>query len=169
MLSSVPADLRVSVTRSFDGRLATQLFDTAFVPAPGGSIDEIAVVQMVSNFHDKFQAQNGTRFEDFPVEGVTYRVQAVVESDEKVQFPEIGTREPQSLLQPDRMTKLRYLYEEDVEVPVYQRSALCNGDVLNGPAIIMEELSTTHLCPGQQLIVGRYGELIITNIEDGAM
>ena len=35
------------------------------------------------------------------------------------------------------------------------------GDVVTGPAIIAEKLSTTHVGAGQQATVGTYGELII--------
>jgi len=36
-----------------------------------------------------------------------------------------------------------------------------SGDVIEGPAIIREELSTTQVCPGQTATVGSYGEIVI--------
>jgi N-methylhydantoinase A len=44
---------------------------------------------------------------------------------------------------------------------VYERDDLRRGDVIEGPAIIMEKLSTTHVCTGQRATVGRYGEIVI--------
>ena len=43
----------------------------------------------------------------------------------------------------------------------YDRAKLQSGDVIEGPAIIREELSTTQVCPGQRATVGRYGEIVI--------
>lgn len=70
-------------------------------------------------------------------------------------------------LTPVRSVTLRYLGDLDADgvgaqqAHVYDRSSLRAGDVLDGPAVIEEELSTTHVGAGQQATVGAYGELVI--------
>lgn len=156
----------VTLERTFDAHLVGQSWDTPFVPAPNGAIDADAVATMISTFHDTYEARSGNRFEFMPVQGVTFRVRAVIDTA-KVSFPELRKRAEEPL---ERIgtTVLKYIVgraagdEAGVEAPVYARDALCWGDVIEGPAIVFEELSTTHVCTGQIATVGRFGELIIT-------
>ena len=158
---------QVSFERSFDGHLAGQSWETPFVPVPDGTIDADAIAAMIASFHDTYQERSGNRFEYFPVEGVTFRVRAVLDTD-KVSFPELPARDSGEPLEPGRTVTLRYFGElgtddEDAgqEVPAYDRTALRAGDVIEGPAIVDEGLSTTHIGSAQRLTVGRYGELVI--------
>jgi N-methylhydantoinase A len=160
-------DPNASVTfeRSFDGHLMGQSWETPFVPVPAGTIDGDAVTAMVAAFHDTSQERSGNRFEYFPVEGVTFRVRAVLATD-KVEFPELATRPDDEPLAPIRTVVLRYLGDLDAshsgeETAVYDRGALRAGDEITGPAIVDEGLSTTHIGASQRLTVGRYGELVI--------
>lgn len=65
-------------------------------------------------------------------------------------------------LTPVRTTVLRHLTDEEQQAPVYDRGDLRAGDVVDGPAIVDESLSTTHIGAGQTATVGGYGELVIT-------
>jgi len=168
LLATLPAARGVTLTRSFDGRLVGQTFEKPFVQVPSGKLDAAAIEQMVTNFHDTFEAATGNRFSAVPVEGVTYRVQATVPS-EKVEYPVLPSRqEAGSDLRPIASRTLRYIYDEDIEVNVYDRSELRAGDTIAGPAIVTEKLSTTHIVPGQTLTVGHYGEMVITRAERSA-
>ena len=64
---------------------------------------------MIEAFHAEYEQRNGHRFESFPVEGVTYRVQLVVPSD-KVAFEELPTRGPVTRSHRDERTPLAHLY-----------------------------------------------------------
>lgn len=44
----------------------------------------------------------------------------------------------------------------------YERDQLRAGDLVRGPAIVREALSTTWLPPAHRLTVGSRGELVIT-------
>ncbi|MET9262592.1 hydantoinase/oxoprolinase family protein [Amycolatopsis sp. NPDC004079] len=156
------ADAAVTFERSYDGHLVGQSWDTPFVPVPDGTIDESAVAAMIASFHDTYQERSGNRFEMVPVEGVTFRVRAVLDTP-KVEYPELPARAADEPLAPVRTTTLRYLGEdaEGQEAAVYERTALRAGDEFDGPAIVHEGLSTTHVGAGQHLVVGRYGELVI--------
>jgi N-methylhydantoinase A len=158
----VPQGETVTMSRSFDGRLVGQSWETPFVSVPDGKIDGDAITQMVASFHGTYEQRSGNRFEAMPVEGVTFRVRAVLDTD-KVEYPQLEERrEEDGPLRPLRMTTLRYLSDEDQQAGVYDRVALRAGDELAGPAIVNESLSTTHIGAGQIARVGAYGELVIS-------
>jgi N-methylhydantoinase A len=83
-----------------------------------------------------------------------------VHSD-KVEFPALARRGTDGL-QPLRTATIRHIYGEDSEAPAYMKPDLRCGDVIAGPAVIQENLSTTYVGKGQQLSVGGFGEFIIT-------
>ncbi|WP_033288406.1 hydantoinase/oxoprolinase family protein [Amycolatopsis jejuensis] len=150
----------VTFVRSFDGRLAGQTWETPFIGVPDGEIDADAVAQMVANFHEAYAERSGNKFEALPVQGVTYRVQAVAQAD-KVEYPQLPARTAGSSLEPTRTLQIRYLTDDVLEAGEYQRADLRAGDQVPGPAVIREPLSTTFLVPGQVATVGTYGELRI--------
>jgi N-methylhydantoinase A len=156
----------VTFERTYDAHLVGQSWETPFVPVPDGPIDAGAIASMIASFHDTYEQRSGNRFEMMPVEGVTYRVRAVLET-EKVQYPEVPPRGADQPLTPTRTVTLRYLSDPDgdgqtgQQAAVYEREALRAGDQLEGPVIVNEGLSTTHVGAGQHLTVGRYGELVI--------
>lgn len=150
----------VTFVRSFDGRLAGQTWETPFIGVPDGEIDADAVQTMVDNFHDAYEKRSGNRFEVLPVQGVTYRVDAVMTAD-KVDYPKVQERDGGELA-PTRRLEIRHLSDDAVTANEYQRDDLRRGDVVEGPAVIREPLSTTFLLAGQRATVGSYGELRIT-------
>ncbi|MCE0761909.1 hydantoinase/oxoprolinase family protein [Pseudonocardia kujensis] len=151
----------VEFVRSYDGRLAGQTWETPFIEVPGGTIDADAVTTMIANFHRAYEKRAGNRFEALPVQGVTYRVQAVVVSD-KVEYPTLPAREPGTRAEPTRRLTIRYLTDDEIDAAEYDRTALRAGDEIAGPAVIREPLSTTFLVQGQVARIGEYGEIRIT-------
>jgi N-methylhydantoinase A len=156
----------VSFQRSFDAHLVGQSWETPFVPVPDGTIDGDAIATMIASFHETYESRSGNRFEFLPVQGVTFRVRAVLDT-EKVTYPELPPRDSGEPLVPISTVILRYLGnlgadgDSGQQADVYDRAALRAGDVLEGPAIVNEGLSTTHVGAGQRATVGRFGELII--------
>lgn len=161
VLAQLPTRYREAavLTRSFDGRLYGQTWETPFIPVPDGPITPDAIQGMIDDFHRTYEERSGNRFEFVPVQAVTFRVRAVVDAT-KVDYPEVPAREsgepPVS-----RTTTIRYLTDDPLSAPEYEREALRAGDRIPGPALIREPLSTTFLVPGQTATVGRIGELRI--------
>ncbi|WP_312858245.1 hydantoinase/oxoprolinase family protein [Pseudonocardia pini] len=153
-----------TLTRSFDGRLYGQTWETPFVPVPEGTIDADGIAQMTADFHRVYEERSGNRFEFVPVQGVTFRVRAVVDAA-KVEYPELSTRGSGAVPTTGTVT-LEHFGAEPVEAREYDREALLAGDRIPGPALIRERLSTTFVVPGQTATVGRIGELRIR--QDGA-
>jgi N-methylhydantoinase A len=147
----------IEIRRSFDGRLLGQNWELPFVEVPGGRITQAVVAQMASAFHDAYEQRNGNRFDSIPVEGVVYRVQ-LFERSEKVEYPAAPSGRSSRA---SGTTALRYLYDEEVEALEYDRGGLVQGDVIVGPAIVREELSTTLVPRGRTATVGNRAELII--------
>lgn len=155
----------VTLLRSMDAHLAGQSWDTPFVPVPDGTIGADDVATMVTAFHDTYEARSGNRFAMMPVEGVTFRIRAVLATD-KIEYPQLPARTGEPL-QPKGTRVLRYLGDITGDsvgeqlADVYDRDELRAGDHITGPAIVNEGLSTTHIGAGQHGVVGAYGEITI--------
>jgi len=153
------ADPKIELVRSFDAQLVGQTWETPFVDAPSGKVTAEAMATMIANFHRAYEERHGNRFETIPVQGVTYRVRAVVPT-QKVTYaavPERGDAPLRSI----GTTVLRYLADAEQLAQVYERERLCAGDEIPGPAVIREPLSTTHITQNQVGRVGHYGEISI--------
>ncbi len=147
----------IEILRAFDGQLVGQTWETPFVPVPSGAITADTITQMIANFHDAYAARNGNRFESIPVQGVTYRLRAVVKT-EKVSYPELPARDG-APLRPIGTSVLRFVADAEELAQIYRREDLRAGDEIRGPAIVREALSTTYITQKQAGRVGRYGEI----------
>jgi N-methylhydantoinase A len=163
----VPAEVdAMTVTRSFDARLYGQSSSTPFIEIPDGPITPDIIPTLIERFHDEYESRNGNAFRSMPVEAVTLRVQIVVRAD-KLHFPDVPARNGQRLA-PRGVVTLRHLYGKSIEAPEYHRAELGAGDVIEGPAIVREPVSTTLVSPDQRLTVGRLGEMVISRSNETA-
>jgi len=149
-----------TMRRSFDGQLVGQSWETPFVAVPDGDLDEQAIETMTRNFHDAYESRFGNRFEDYPIEAVTYRVSLTVPS-QKIDFPDLDEGADIGFVDPDRRISLSYLDEANREAGEYQREDLPRGSKVRGPAVIRESTSTVHVPAGQTARIGRLGEIVI--------
>ena len=152
-------DPAIELIRSFDAQLVGQTWETPFVDAPSGEITAESLATMIANFHQAYEERHGNRFEAIPVQGVTYRVRAVVPT-EKVAYAEVAERTGEPL-RGVGTTVLRFLSDAEQLAQVYDRETLRAGDEIAGPAVIREPLSTTHITQNQVGRVGRFGEISI--------
>jgi len=155
-LGNVP---NLTIKRSFDGQLVGQTWETPFVEVPAGEITAAAIEIMISNFHRSYQERNGNRFDSIAVQGVTYRVHAVVPTD-KVNYATLPRRDDRPL-KCVGTTVLRYLADAEQLAQIYARDTLCADDEIPGPAIIREPLATTYITQNQIGRIGTYGEISI--------
>jgi N-methylhydantoinase A len=158
------AAANISIRRSFDGRLYGQSWETPFIAVPDGPITGDTVTGMVDAFQAEYAKRYGNTF-PLPVQGVTYRVELIVEA-EKVEYvpqePDPDAPAPRSL----RTVELKYYADETLQAGEYDRDALPIGASVAGPAIIREGLSTTFVCPGQVATVGSLRELVVRRQEE---
>jgi N-methylhydantoinase A len=100
-------------------------------------------------FHEAHRRRYGHMAESEAVEIVNFQVTAVG-AIPKPQLSSVAAREA---LQPPIPHETRTAYFNSIEaiqVPVFRRSALAAGAVIDGPAVIEEKTSTTVLYPGQR-------------------
>lgn len=158
LLKDIENPEQAVITRTFDGHLAGQTWETPFISVPSGSITPGTIATMISTFHDEYEKRWGTKFEFMPVVSATYRTQVVIPR-QKVDYLKLPARTDK--LKPEGKKVLRFLSEKDVEVNEYEREKLCCGDIIVGPAIIREAMATTFILDGQTAAVGELGQLII--------
>jgi len=156
----------IEILRAFDGQLVGQTWETPFVPVPDGPIGPDTIAAMIRNFHDAYESRNGNRFEHIPVQGVTYRLRAVVKTA-KVSYPELPARDPATPLRAIGTSVLRYVADAEQLAQIYRREDLRAGDEIRGPAIVREALSTTYITQRQVGRVGRHGEIHIARSGEG--
>jgi len=148
------------VSGSVDCRYVGQGYESG---VPLRSIDIAGVRGVAEAFHREHEARYGHRSTD-PVEAVTLRVSVVgrldrlavppaVTSAGKTPAPEarLGDR---SLVAPGSTARL--------DASVWGRDRLTPGNRIPGPAVIEQLDATTVVLSGQRALVGRFGELHIT-------
>ena len=60
------------------------------------------------------------------------------------------------------------IYGVDAEVAVWQRRDLVEGQVLQGPVLVTETVSTTYVAPGWSCRIDRYGNLLLEFAQGGS-
>ncbi len=149
----------VIVRRSFDGRLAGQSWETPFINVDAARLRARGPAALIDEFHAEYARRNGVAFPQIPVQAVTWRVQMIIPTEKLSWQPlRAGSGKPA----PVGHRVLRYLEEQEISAPVYQRAALGAGDSVPGPALIIEPLATTLVIPGQTAQIGTVGEILLT-------
>jgi len=158
LLDKVGADQPgLRLVRTFDARFLGQSWETPLIEVPPGPIDAVAVQTMIDTFRNTYEKLNANRFDNLPVEAVTYRVQLILPAA-KVTYPQAKAGAAPT---PIGETTLRYLYDEPRPAFEYDRETLGVGAVIAGPAVIREEMSTTFVPDGRTATIGGHREIII--------
>ena len=133
--------------------LRAQLPDDALTPANVGLA--------IRNFYAAHRQVYGHAFEDQSVEVVTLRVvaSADVESLRLPDLPNGGRTDPAEA----RLYVRETIFDDGSAVPTprYQRSKLLDGDIVNGPALVVQHNSTTLLPPSYRAVVLSHGDMHI--------
>jgi 5-oxoprolinase (ATP-hydrolysing)/N-methylhydantoinase A len=154
--AGVPAS-EMRVERSADMRLVGQVHEIT-VPLPDGPLDESRLAEIKTAFAAVYTARYTAVFAGAKLEAISFRVRVV-------------GREPTLALQqagadaegrPKRKgTRRSYFDGIWHEAGVWDRYALTNGDLIQGPAIIEEREATTIIPPGDSVRVDEGGNLRI--------
>jgi len=117
------------------------------------NIDWTAIDEAKQAFHDLHESRYGHQL-NLPVELVNVRV-ALRSQPEVLKLKKL---ERSRIAKPASQINL---YGIDNEVPVYARDDLVAQQVINGPALITETVSTTFLAQGWQATVDEAGNLLL--------
>ncbi|GAW28192.1 hydantoinase/oxoprolinase family protein [Carboxydocella sp. ULO1] len=155
----------IRMERSVEMRYVGQEY-TVRVPVPNGPITAELLNRLRKEFDRLHDQAYGHASEVEPTEIINLRLAAFGVLGE-VKFEEItyGGQEPAS----DAIignTKICLNPEEGfTECTVYDREKLLAGNVIHGPAIVAEKVSTTLITPNFKCLVDKNGNLLITRRE----
>ncbi len=136
----------INATPSLDLRYKGQSY-TLNVPWRGD------IATCVEAFHLAHQERYGHRLE-LPVELVNLRLRL---SGPSPQLPVIAPHNVEIAGEPERAN----LYGIDDAIQVYRREVLKVGDVVDGPALVTEQVSTTFIAPQWRAMVDPHGNLLL--------
>jgi len=157
VFEGVPADKHI-LTRSADLRYAHQGWEVT-VPMPDRPLTQTVLDDLVSAFHEAHQRLYTYALPDTPVELVNLRVTA------RGQLPrtEISPRSVESHVVAGVNGGHVYFGPEfgNVQTAHYRRESLQSGGALSGPALILQDDTTTLLAPTQIATIDNSGNLII--------
>jgi N-methylhydantoinase A len=136
------------------------------VPVTEGELDAAAAEDVAQALHAAHRQLYGYDFADDPrqaVEWVNLRVSGIG----PIRRPDIVRLEPGQGGTDRAVTGSRRVFFDDwLETPTYDRTALAPGDVISGPAIIEEFGSTVPVHPGFAATVDDFGNLLLTKETD---
>jgi N-methylhydantoinase A len=127
--------------------------------------DDADLAALAKRFHEAHRRRYGHMAESEAVEIVNFLVTAVG----AIPKPHLGSVATRDGLQPPipHETRTAYFNSTDaIQVPVFRRSALTAGAVIDGPAIIEEKTSTTVLYPGQRAEIDGYLNIAVASAAD---
>ncbi|MFD2741637.1 hydantoinase/oxoprolinase family protein [Sulfitobacter aestuarii] len=115
---------------------------------PEGPVSDDNVSAITDSFHDQHHLDYGYSYREAEVELITLRAIATAKA-RKIEIPKVAPTDGSS---PDRaLMFVRTTTFDDgqtLETPRYDRGKLFAGDVVNGPAILIQHNSTTLVPPG---------------------
>ena len=130
------------------------------VPWPGGPITDDAISQGLKIFHQKHGEVYGYSDEDYPIEFMGFGLSAIGKMP-RLELKEIqrGSEDPSSALKGERDA---YFEESNgfVKTCVYDGDKLLCGNVLEGPCIVEERMTTVVIPPKFNMRVDEYGNYI---------
>jgi N-methylhydantoinase A len=158
---NVPTDAR-KILRSIDVRYLGQIHELNVPVASLSSSASKNSVQeeIVKNFNKKHETIYGYKLDNHPVQIVRLNVR-VMGVLQKPGIPTLKETKKGSLEEALKTVRKIHLPDGPVECPIYDRSRLRNGYIIEGPAVVEEKNSTTFLTRNNLLTVDGYGQLII--------
>jgi N-methylhydantoinase A len=163
LLDDGVASADIVVERIAECRYVGQGFELR-APIPDGPVTAESAAQIVAAFHQAHQVEYDHHFPDNAVELITLRVVAIGRTP-TLKLPRLeqgGRRNPQEAVMYVRDTVFEVNGDlQRIPTPRYQRSKLLAGDLIQGPAVIVQRDSTSVLPPHWQATVSAYGSLFL--------
>jgi N-methylhydantoinase A len=154
---------QLSTLRSAGMRYRGQSYEVSVAVTELNSAADLAMLG--KRFHEAHRRRYGHMAESEAVEIVNFQVTAVG----AIPKPQFGAIAPPQALQPPIPHEARTAYfnaTDAIQVPVFRRSTLAAGAVIDGPAIIEEKTSTTVLYPGQRAEIDGYLNIAVASAAD---
>jgi N-methylhydantoinase A len=130
------------------------------VPWPNGPITRKAIDEGIANFHRRHKELFGSCNEKYPLEFMKFGLSAIGKLPGiTLKNVKKGRRDASTALKGRRQA----YFEENkkmVSTPVFDGAAMCAGNVLEGPCIIEEKLTTLIIPPGFKVKVDEKGNYV---------
>jgi N-methylhydantoinase A len=149
---------RLTTLRSAGMRYRGQSYEVSVAVAELNNEADIAALG--KRFHEAHRRRYGHMAASEAVEIVNFQVTAVGEIP-KPQFNKLAVPERLQAPAPHSMRDAYFSPTDKIQVPVFRRSALGPGAVIDGPAVIEEKTSTIVLYPGQRAAIDGYANIEI--------
>ena len=152
----------IAMTREADCRYIGQGYELR-VPFPAGALTAATVTAVAESYHAAHDREYGGRFDDMDVEIVNIHVVGVGlgEGMEWAGLEAGGPDPSAALLGTAPMVVDRDGTPTEVDARHYDRALLQAGNVIEGPALIVQTDSTTYLPPGFVGTVSTSGNVLI--------
>lgn len=159
----VDAD-KISLQRIGDLRYVGQGYELK-VEFPDGPLTEAALETVWHAFHEQHRKEYGHAFEQSPIEIVTIKVRGLGEIKKLSTLPESAASGPTEPVGTGQCV-FRVADELDTyKTPYYRRDQLVPGQRLSGPAILLQQDSTTVVPPDWSFAADKYGNILMENTE----
>ena len=127
---------------------------------PSGPITRKAIAEGIANFHRRHKELFGSCNEKYPLEFMKFGLTAISNLP-GIMLKDVkkGGRDPSPALKSEREA---YFEENNrmVKTPVFNGAALCAGNILEGPCIVEERLTTIVIPPGFKVRVDGKGNYV---------
>ena len=148
------------LSHSADLRYVGQ-FNEVEVPAfEGGNVTAQNLQTLVDHFHTQHDALYGYNMRGAPVELINLRVtiRGITEKPVLEKLP-AGGPDPSTAQTGKRKA---YFGGEFIEVPVYDGLQLINGNLVQGPAIVVQPTTTILVTPEYDLLCDEFGNYLLS-------
>jgi N-methylhydantoinase A len=147
--------------RSADARYLGQGYELR-IDMPDGVIDSAAIARAFEQLHAIHKAEYGHSFPQSPIEIVNIKLTGIAATPtiRRAKAPE-GTSLRAALIKTDGTFFRRNGRLQQMETAFYRRELLPAGQLIEGPAVILQTDSTTVVPPGSVLTADGTGNLII--------
>lgn len=133
------------------------------VDLPGGRFDAAASAELHARFEQRYAALYGRSLPHIAAEAVSWSI--AVQAGARITPAPDEVPSDTGRAQPSAS---RQVYDAETAqwqaVPVYERTSLAPGQWLAGPALVVEDETTTHVIANFEARVSRLGALVLTDI-----
>ena len=153
---------RVTFERFADARYVGQGYELR-VAIPDGPVNDGTMQHVVEAFHRRHETEYGHCFVDSPIELVNIRLTGIGPT-QKIQhlIPPTGGALPEAVVKTDQCIFRVADGLKTLQTVCYRREKLPIGQVVHGPALILQPDSTTVVPPACGVQADEHGNLIIT-------
>ena len=153
----------VAVTREADCRYVGQGYELR-VPFPAGAVTDETLFSVAVAYHEAHDREYGGRFDEMDVEIVNVHVVGIGLGQGLTwsELEEGGPDPTPALIGAAPMIVDQAGEPTEVEAQHYDRALLLAGNIVEGPALILQNDSTTFVPPGFKLTVAASGNLLVS-------